>query len=251
MDQFNSLKNKIIIVTGSSRGIGKKISQGFLKNGAKVIGVSKKFHIKKIIKNKNYKHYYCDLSDKKEILKVLDNIKKENKKIDILINNAGITKESAKSLEDNIKDFSQTINVNLIAAYLFSIMAVLKMKKNKSGGTIINISSIGGELGFPNNPSYISSKSGLIGLTRSFARDYGKFKINCNAVLPGYFKTEMNKKTLSNKKKRKQREDLTMLGRWGELNELIGTILFLSTDSAKYITGQKIIIDGGIVAKGL
>ena len=124
-------------------------------------------------------------------------------------------------------------------------------KKNKEGGSIINISSIGGELGFPNNPSYISSKSALIGLTRSFARDYGKSKINCNAVLPGYFKTEINKKSLTNRKRRIQREDLTMLGRWGEIEELVGTILFLASDSAKYITGQKIIVDGGIVAKGL
>ena len=131
------------------------------------------------------------------------------------------------------------------------MMSVLKMKKNKNGGTIINISSISGELGFPNNPAYISSKSGLIGLTRSFARDYGKMKINCNAILPGYFKTDMNKKSLNNLKKKKQREDLTMLNRWGEINELVGTVLFLASNSAKYITGQKIIIDGGIVAKGL
>ena len=126
-----------------------------------------------------------------------------------------------------------------------------KIKKNKRGGSIINIASIGGELGFPNNPSYISSKSALIGLTRSFARDYGKSKINCNAILPGYFKTDMNKKIINNKKKKVQRENLTMLGRWGEIEELVGTVLFLSSDSAKYITGQKIIVDGGIVAKGL
>ena len=131
------------------------------------------------------------------------------------------------------------------------MMVANKMKISKSGGTIINISSIGGELGFPNNPSYQSSKSGLNGITKSFARDYGKYNINCNSVLPGYFKTEMNKKSLSNIKKRKQRENLTMLGRWGELNELVATVLFLSSENAKYITGQKIVIDGGISSKGL
>ena len=125
------------------------------------------------------------------------------------------------------------------------------MIKRKKGGTIINISSIGGELGFPNNPAYISYKSALMGLTRSFARVYGKYNIICNAVLPGYFKTDMNKKSLNNKSKRIKRENLTMLGRWGELNELVGVILFLATKNAKYITGQKIIVDGGIVSKGL
>ena len=118
-----------------------------------------------------------------------------------MINNAGITKESVNSIKKNIDYFNETIKINLTAAYFCSMMSVLKMKKNKNGGTIINISSIGGELGFPNNPAYISSKSGLIGLTRSFARDYGKMKINCNAVLPGYFKTDMNKKSLNGKRR--------------------------------------------------
>ena len=251
MDQFNSLKSKTILITGTSRGIGRKIAESFLKNGSKVIGISTELNKTKIINNKNYKHYFCNLNKTNEVLKTLDLITKEVKSLDILINNAGITKENVKSIKQNIKNFDETIRVNLTAAYLFSVMAVSKMKKNKKGGTIVNISSIGGELGFPNNPAYISSKTGLIGLTRSFARDFGKFKINCNAVLPGYFKTDMNKKSLNNKKKRIQREDLTMLGRWGELEELVGTVLFLASNSAKYITGQKIIIDGGIAAKGL
>ena len=79
------------------------------------------------------------------------------------------------------------------------------LKKNKNGGTIINISSIGGELGFPNNPAYISSKTGLIGLTKSFARDYGRYNINVNAVLPGYFNTDMNKKSFNNRFKKKEK----------------------------------------------
>jgi len=251
VDQFKSLKNKTILITGTSRGLGRKIAEGFLNNGSKVIGVSKKKNQKRLIQNKKYTHFFCDLAKINEILKTLNKIKKKVNKIDVLINNAGVTKENVNSLKKNIIHFNETLKINLTAAYLFSTTTVQLMKKNKYGGTIINISSIGGELGFPNNPAYISSKTALIGLTRSFARDYGKMKINCNAVLPGYFKTEMNKKSLNNAKKRKQRENLTMLGRWGELNELVGTVLFLSTNEAKYITGQKIIIDGGIVAKGL
>ena len=241
MDNFRSLKNKTILITGSSRGIGKKIATKFLENGAVVIGVSK---------NKN-QHFFCDLSKNEDIQITLKKIFKKYKKIDVLINNAGVTIENTNSQIKNINNFSTTIQINLIASYIFSSEIVKKMIKRKKGGTIINISSIGGELGFPNNPAYISSKSALIGLTRSFARDYGKYNINCNAVLPGYFKTDMNKKSLNNKSKRIKRENLTMLGRWGDLNELVGVILFLATKNAKYITGQKIIVDGGIVSKGL
>lgn len=88
-------------------------------------------------------------------------------------------------------------------------------------------------------------------MTKSFARDYGKYNINVNAVLPGYFNTDMNKRSFNNKLKRQKRSDLTMLNRWGKMEELIGTIVFLATDEAKYITGQKIIVDGGIASKGL
>ena len=251
MDKFKSLKNKVVLITGTSRGIGRATAEAFLKNESIVIGISKKNNKTNIIKNKNYTHFFCDLNDEKKIYQTTTLINKNHKKLNILINNAGITKEKTNSIVKNVDSFNKTIKINLTAAYIFSMMFVNKTKKNKEGGSIINISSIGGELGFPNNPSYISSKSALIGLTRSFARDYGKSKINCNAVLPGYFKTEMNKKSLTNRKRRIQREDLTMLGRWGEIDELVGTVLFLSSDSAKYITGQKIVVDGGIIAKGL
>ncbi len=250
MDNFKSLKNKTILVTGTSRGIGKSIAEALLNNGSKVIGVSKQKLSKKNINHKNYFHYFCDIEQERNIIKTLNQVKKKFKNIDVLINNAGISIENTKNDKRNFKVFSQTLKTNLNAAYIFSYYLVKKFIK-KTGGTIINISSIGGELGFPNNPAYISSKTALIGLTRSFARDYGKLNLNCNAVLPGYFKTDMNMKSFRNKTRRHLRQNLTMLGRWGELDELIGTILFLASDSSKYITGQKIIVDGGITAKGL
>jgi 3-oxoacyl-[acyl-carrier protein] reductase len=251
VDNFKSLKNKIILVTGASRGMGRSISCALLDNGSKVIGISKKKNSKSIIKRKNYYHFICDLGDENKIVETLNKIDKKFKHIDVLINNAGISIENTNLNKKNLEIFNETLKINLSAAYIFSYYLVKKFKQRKSGGTIINISSIGGELGFPNNPSYISSKTGLIGLTRSFARDYGKYNINCNAVLPGYFKTEMNKKSYNNRSKRLKRENLTMLGRWGELDELVSAVLFLASNGSKYITGQKIIVDGGIAAKGL
>ena len=244
-----SVRNKVILITGTSRGIGRSIAEAFLNLGSIVIGISKKKNLK--IKHKNYFHFACDLENSKSIKATVAKAIKIKNKIDVLINNAGITKENEKNIEKSFKIFNKTLNINLAAPYQISLLAIKALKKNKSGGTIINISSIGGELGFPNNPAYISSKTGLIGLTKSFARDYGKFNINVNAVLPGYFNTDMNKKSFNNKIKRQKRSDLTMLNRWGKMEELVGTVIFLASNEAKYITGQKIIIDGGIVSKGL
>jgi len=244
-----SVRNKVVLITGTSRGIGKNTAETFLKLGSIVIGISTKKNIK--IKHKNYTYFSCNLESSKQIKSTINKVFKIKNKIDVLINNAGITKENPKNINDCFKIFDKTLKINLAASYQISLLAVNFLKKNKNGGTIINISSIGGELGFPNNPAYISSKTGLIGLTKSFARDYGKFKINVNAVLPGYFNTDMNKKSFNNKIKKQKRADLTMLNRWGKMEELVGTIVFLASDEAKYITGQKIIVDGGIASKGL
>ena len=244
-----SVKNKVIFITGTSRGIGRKVAEALLDLGAEVIGLSR--NKSKIIKNKKYHHLICDLEDFQQLKSTVIKAVKIKNKIDVLINNAGITKEQDRNILRSFKTFNKTLNINLTVPFLISLLLIKTLKKNRNGGTIINISSIGGELGFPNNPAYISSKTGLIGLTKSFARDYGKFNVNVNAVLPGYFNTDMNKKSFNNKSKRTKRSNLTMLSRWGRMNELVGTIVFLATNEAKYITGQKIIIDGGIVSKGL
>ena len=247
IDKFNSLKKKTVLVTGTSRGIGKEISLAFLNNGAKVIGLSSGKTKKIPIKNKKYNHIFCNLENNEEIKKIFLHLKKF-KKIDVLVNNAGVTLEETKNINQNLDNFKKVIQTNLISAYMLTSVLLKNKKKTK---TIINISSIGGILGFPQNPSYQSSKAGIIGLTKSIARDFGKKGLNCNAVLPGYFKTKMNKKSYNNYKKREQRSDLTILGRWGELKELTATVMFLASDSASYITGQSIVVDGGISAKGL
>ena len=247
IDKFNSLRKKTVLITGSSRGIGKEISLAFLKNGAYVIGLSSGKTKKIPIKNKRYSHFFCNLEKNDEIKKIFLKLKKY-RKIDVLVNNAGITLEESKSIDESLDNFKKVIQTNLISAYMLTKILLKSKKKTK---TIINISSIGGILGFPENPSYQSSKAGIIGLTKSIARDFGNAGVNCNAILPGYFKTKMNKKSYNNKIKKKRRSDLTILGRWGELKELTGAVMFLASDSASYITGQSIIVDGGISAKGL
>ena len=124
------------------------------------------------------------------------------------------------------------------------------MKKKKSG-VIINITSINAEFAFPDNPSYQVTKAGLKQLTKSLALDLAKFGIRVNSVGPGYFRTSMTKKSWDNLKKRKKIRESTILKRWGVPKDLEGIIVFLSSDSSEYITGQDIYVDGGWSAKGI
>ena len=119
------------------------------------------------------------------------------------------------------------------------------------GGSIINVTSIGAMFGFPENPAYISSKTGLSGLTRSLAYDYADLGIRVNNLVPGYFKTDMTKKSFDDPSKRKERERSTLLNRWGNPKELVGPAIFLASNASSYVTGTDLIVDGGWSIKGL
>ena len=124
------------------------------------------------------------------------------------------------------------------------------MKKQRAG-SIINVTSINAELGFPNNPAYVASKGGLRMLTKSLAKDFGKYGIRVNNLGPGYFITDMTKNSYQNKKSRIIRQKHTLLGRWGNLSDLVGPCIFLASNASGYVTGQDLYIDGGWVANGL
>ena len=169
--------------------------------------------------------------------------------MDILVNNAGISLPHPV-LDDSEKLWEKTYNVNVKAPFFLS-QECAKIMKIKKSGIIINVTSINAEFAFPDNPAYQVSKAGLKQLTKSMALDLAKFGIRVNNVGPGYFRTEMTKKSWTNIKKRKTISDNTILGRWGEPKDLEGTIIFLSSDASSYITGQDIYIDGGWSVKGI
>ena len=121
----------------------------------------------------------------------------------------------------------------------------------KKGGSIINISSIGSKIGFPNNPSYLSSKGALNQLTKSLANDFAEANIRVNALLPGYIKTKMTEKSFKNENENKKRIDRMILKRWGKPKDIIGAAIFLCSESSSYVTGSEIVIDGGWTSKGL
>jgi NAD(P)-dependent dehydrogenase (short-subunit alcohol dehydrogenase family) len=192
----------------------------------------------------------CDITNTKKFQNICKKIFLKHQKIDVLINNAGVTFPKIESELYDQKKWSDTLKINLTAAFNCTQTVIEHMIKNKKG-SIINITSINAELGFPNNPAYVASKGGLKMLSKSFARDYGMFGIRVNNIGPGYFKTTMNKKSWENLKTRKMRSSRTMLARWGDPEELVGPCIFLVSDASSYITGHDLYVDGGWLANGL
>jgi len=242
-----SVKDKIIVITGGGQGIGEFLALELSKRGANIFCADKKF--KKTKERIALHDIICDVTNLHDIKKTCMEIFKTNQRIDVLINNAGITlPENSDSY--SLKSWQKTLDVNLTGAFLFSQKVLNLMKRNRSG-SIINITSINAEFGFPNNPAYVASKGGLKMLGKALAKDWGKYGIRVNNLGPGYIKTDLTKKSYSNKKLREERAKHTMLGRWGDKDDLVGPCIFLASDASKYMTGQDVYVDGGWLSNSI
>lgn len=226
-----SLENKVAIVTGSAGDIGRAIVDKFRSLHARVYGID--------IKNK------LDITNLSRMKKFMKEVYAKEERIDILVNCAGITLpgEFETYSEEN---WDKTMLVNLKAPFRLSQIVTKYMKK--TGGSIINITSLWAERGYPGNPAYGASKGGLKQLTKCLARDLAKYNIRVNNVGFGYIKTEMTQYSWKNK--RKEISERTLLKRWGHPEDVVGLIVFLCSDDATYITGQDFYIDGGWLANG-
>ena len=241
-----SVENKVVIVTGASRGIGNYIAESLNNFGAIVYGFGRTSSTKI---NSKFKYKSLDITEYDDVVSFVNTIYKIEKRIDILINAAGITLPT-KSEKYSRKDFLSSIKTNLLATNDFSQLVSEIMKKNNYG-VILNISSIGSKLGFPNNPGYIASKTALVGLTKSLSIDLAPFNIRVNNLAPGYIKTDMTMSSYLDSIKNKERIDRMIIKRWGQPQDLLGGILFLVSDASSYVTGIDLIIDGGWTAKGI
>lgn len=240
-----SVKNLVVVITGSGRGIGLELAVAFINNGATVIRIDK--NLKKI-KKYHFQDFKLDLSNFNLINETLAKIKKKFKRIDVLINNAGISIKSNRPYDQKI--LLKTLSINLIAAYNLSNI-ICKIMARRKKGSIINITSLGAELGFKKNPSYQASKAGLKQFSKALACDWGHKNIRVNNICPGYLKTSMTNKSFKNLALKSKRDDRMILKRWGVPNDLVGPCIFLASDASSYITGADIVVDGGWLAKGL
>lgn len=234
---------KSVLITGVSRGIGLSIAKEFIQNDYFVFGTSRsKFDLSKALESNNCKHLVVDVNDRDSITSIMKDIPGENNTLDCLVNNAGIT---ADQLFIRMKDseWDDVINTNLTG--IFNITKpVSKMMLKQKSGSIINISSVSGLMGNAGQVNYSSSKSALLGFTKSLAKELAPRGINVNCICPGFIESDMTNELTSDQ--RDQALSQIPLGNFGSDTDIAKLTLFLSSDNAKYITGQSISVDGGM-----
>ena len=244
-NNFFDIKNQIVVVTGGTKGIGNYISKTLSTEGCIVYSLGRSFSkTKKLGKLNNVK---IDIRNNSEISKLFKDIYYKHKRINTLINCAGI---SFQNNTYDLNNFRETLEVNLNSQFNLS-KEVFKYMKIKKDGSIINITSINSKMGFSNNPGYVSSKGALSALTKALSKDFGKYNIRVNSICPGYIKTRMTEKSFKNSKLSKQRISRNIIQRWGHPKDIVGAIILLSSKSSSYITGSEIVIDGGFSVNGI
>ncbi|MCU0498040.1 MAG: 3-oxoacyl-[acyl-carrier-protein] reductase [Anaerolineae bacterium] len=245
---MTSLTGRVAVITGASRGIGKGIALEFAKRGAKVVvnyhsnAESANAVVDEITANGgSASAFQADVSIEEQANELIKYTTTHYEQIDILVNNAGVTRDNVIMLMKP-EDFDTVINTNLRSAWLCSKAAVRSMMR-KRYGRIINITSISGIMGQAGQTNYSASKAGIIGFTKSLAREIASRNITVNAVAPGFVLTDLTKdlsEELVN-----QSKTFIPLARWGEVAEIAYAAAFLASDEAGYITGHVLNVDGG------
>lgn len=243
------LKNKIAIVTGGGSGIGERVAAALAAYNVKVIiaDINQKAAdsvVSKIkAKGKDAIATKVDITNSTDVKKMVDFILKTYGRIDILFNNAGILIQGpAETL--SLDDWNKVISVNLTGMFICAqVVGKVMIKQRK--GKIINTASISGTLGLPGNVAYAAAKHGVIGMTKVMAVEWGKYNVNVNCIGPGPTKTPMTAAVFSDQERYQSLVNKIPMGRPGEPEDLIGTVIYLASRASNYVTGQTIYIDGG------
>jgi len=246
MENFDG---QTVVISGATRGIGKAVSEAFLKSGAYVIGIyaqnqaaTEQFAQENSRYLSHFELFQCDISNETEVIQLFSAIEEKFDSIDVLINNAGVRRDSILALMDS-RDWLNVIDINLNGTFFMSKQAVLLMMKKKYG-RIINITSPVSHLGFIGQANYAASKAGQIGLAKTLAKETAKKKITVNCISPGFIDTDfikdLDKQQLATYKK------MVPMRRFGKPEEIAESVLFLASHRAAYITGAVLEISGGL-----
>lgn len=244
------LSGKTAVITGSARGIGRAIAEKLAEAGANIVvsditaetgevtakEISEKYNVKTIFVEAN-------VTKEEDNVKLVDKAIETFGSLDIMVNNAGITKDGL-FMRMSESDFARVVDINLKGAFLGAHAAYLKMMKQRSG-TIINMASVIGLTGNLGQANYAASKAGLIGMTKSIAAEAAKRGVRCNAIAPGYIRSEMT--DILKEDVKQAILDKVPMGTMGTTEDVANAVLFLSSDLSSYITGKTITVDGGMV----
>ena len=242
---MSDLKDKKIIVTGASGGIGNSIVEKLIEKGANVLASGTRIQKLEELKSKfkNIKILQFDISQNDKIEEFIDNASKElGGNLDCIVNNAGITRDNL-AIRMSLEEWQRVIDINLTSTFLLSKFAIKKMLKNKSG-KIINITSIVGHTGNLGQSNYTASKAGIVAMSKSLALEYAKKNININCISPGFIKTAMTDK-IDDKFKENIISKIPS-ARLGEPEDIANAVIFLASRQSDYINGETLHVNGGM-----
>ncbi|GEN85795.1 MULTISPECIES: SDR family oxidoreductase [Oceanobacillus] len=246
-----NLENKVAVVTGATRGIGKAIAIGLAEAGADIalIQRSTDITVQEEIKGlgRNCEIIECDLSDLKRVREVIPEVKKKMESVDILINCAGIQRRYP-AVDFPEHEWDAVIDVNLKSVWILCQEAG-KIMTTQQRGKIINVASLVSFQGGILVPAYTAAKGAVGQLTKELANEWSSLGVNVNALVPGYFATEMNTALINDPERSKQILDRIPAGRWGDPNDMKGAAVFLASSLADYIHGHLLAVDGGWLAR--
>ncbi len=250
MTSTQTMQDQIALVTGGSRGIGRAICLALAGRGCTVVACARDASkLQSLAEEATGREApgridprAIDVCDKDAITALIEDVGAKYDKVQILVNNAGITRDGlVMSMDDD--QFEDVLTTNLRSAFWFC-RGVSRMMVQGRYGRIVNVSSVSGVMGNAGQANYAASKAGLIGLTKSIAKELGKRKITCNAVAPGFIETDMT--DVLPEKVKEGAKSLIPLNRFGTAEEIAETVAFLASPAAGYITGQVLIVDGGL-----
>jgi 3-oxoacyl-[acyl-carrier protein] reductase len=242
-------EKRVAIVTGGSRGIGAAIVSKLAADGLHVVAIARNMDKLAAVTNEciaaggSAEAVACDIADSTALARVIDEIGDKHGRLDVLVNNAGITKDGLL-LRMSDEDFDTVIDTNLKSTFV-AIRAAARMMMRSKTARIINISSVAGVVGNAGQANYAASKAGVIGLSKSVAKELSGKAITCNVVAPGFITTDMT--DVLNDKIKETVKQFIPLKRFGEAREIAAVVGFLASVEAGYVTGQVICVDGGMV----